>query len=172
MSRHVHGIAAAAIAATLVLPTAMMVGCGGSGADSAQPQGSTGSETQGQLFDEFGNKKDTKQDGQGDQDSQSANQKDNSKKSDDANDANAKNAKMLQDTLGIAERGADEAATIIADLGVGELKSMKIVPGTTKTVTVVDVYGKTYVLEFSQMGYLHVVREESTDGKIIFGVAS
>ena len=57
MSRHIHGIAAAAIAATLVLPTAMMTGCGGAGEEAAQTQGGSGSASQEQLFDEFGNKK-------------------------------------------------------------------------------------------------------------------
>ena len=184
MIRHSHGIAAAAIAATLALPTAMLVGCGGSGGGTAQTQGGTGSESQEQLFDEFGNKKEDTKDSKkgnnkknGTTDSQSdqsaTGKKDDGKKSgNEADDTNAKNSQLMQDTIGIDARGADEAATIIADLGVGELKSMKVVPGTTKTVTVVDVYGKTYVLEFSPMGSLHVVREEGTDGKIIFGVAS
>lgn len=163
---HLRNIAVPAVAIALAMPAAMMAGCG---KPSDDKPAETTSETEGQLFDEFGSSKGSKKDDTKGKD-KGEEMSTGSKGGEEDADENAADAKVLQGALSISDDSALGAASTLDELGVGDLASAKIVPGTTHTVQVTDVYGKTYVIEFSQMGYLHVVRADSVDGEVIYGV--
>lgn len=80
------------------------------------------------------------------------------------------NAQLIQTSLCIDRDGALGAAETLSDFGVGQLETIEPLDGMEYTAQVIDTRGRSYILEFSQTGYLQVIRSGSLEGEVLFCV--
>lgn len=80
------------------------------------------------------------------------------------------NALMIKEAVGIDADRAKGASETLAGLEVGELVSAERLGDDTYETKVTAADGRCYFLEFSQMGYLQVVRADATDGEVVWAV--
>lgn len=76
---------------------------------------------------------------------------------------------LIMEAAGIEQDGAQGAAETLAELGVSELCKAELVSAKRGTVIrVVNSEDEVYYLGFGGLGYLEVVRKDSTDGEILY----
>ena len=79
---------------------------------------------------------------------------------------------LLCSNLKISEARAKGAVEILMQSGVSsQLKKVKIINNKQGIETIVtDKDGKKYYLSFDEMGFLELVRRDSAQGEIVFGI--